>query len=294
MLRSVAATPDGGGLDTLWPVGAPGRYEVTAGYVTLPVTGATNPCAGASALRTATFTVSDDGGTGPRWFWVVAGEHSRCSSSRWSCCCWYADDAGRQPPPWPWCCWWPSVRTSAVVPGRRGPTTASTRTPVCRSAASTSRLLSTAAWPASRYPAATRPACCPGCATRRVPACGSSRPLVAPARSRRRTAPTAGLLDRHVEPDLHRPVRRRGGPRPLRRALPRAEPRRRHLPQRRPAGRVRRHRHPYRRGEGDARGEPLPGGEGLPPRTEYDGRRCRRTSTSARSRPRRHRRRRDR
>ncbi|MEU2988847.1 VWD domain-containing protein [Micromonospora aurantiaca] len=73
VLRSVAATPDGGGLDTLWPVGAPGRYEVTAGYVTLPVTGATNPCAGATALRTATFTVSDDGGTGPRWFWVVAG-----------------------------------------------------------------------------------------------------------------------------------------------------------------------------------------------------------------------------
>lgn len=73
VLRSVAATPDGGGLDTLWPVGAPGRYEVTAGYVTLPVTGATNPCAGTTALRTATFTVSGDGGTGRRWLWLVGG-----------------------------------------------------------------------------------------------------------------------------------------------------------------------------------------------------------------------------
>ncbi|MFI8804046.1 VWD domain-containing protein [Micromonospora chalcea] len=73
LLRSVAATPDGGGLDTLWPVGAPGRYEVTAGYVTLPVTGAADLCAGASALRTATFTVSDDGGTGLRRLWLVGG-----------------------------------------------------------------------------------------------------------------------------------------------------------------------------------------------------------------------------
>ncbi|MFG1719819.1 VWD domain-containing protein [Micromonospora chalcea] len=73
VLRSVAATGDGGGLDTLWPVGAPGRYEVTAGYVTLPVTGAADLCAGATALRTTTFTVSDDGGTGLRRLWVVAG-----------------------------------------------------------------------------------------------------------------------------------------------------------------------------------------------------------------------------
>ncbi|MFJ1539437.1 VWD domain-containing protein [Micromonospora chalcea] len=73
VLRSVAATPDGGGLDTLWPVGAPGRYEVTAGYVTLPVTAA-DLCAGATALRTSTFTVSDDGGgTGGRRLWLVGG-----------------------------------------------------------------------------------------------------------------------------------------------------------------------------------------------------------------------------
>ncbi|EWM65624.1 LigA protein [Micromonospora sp. M42] len=73
VLRSVAATPDGGGLDTLWPVGAPGRYEVTAGYVTLPVAGAADLCAGATVLRTSTFTVSDDGGPGRRWLWLVGG-----------------------------------------------------------------------------------------------------------------------------------------------------------------------------------------------------------------------------
>ncbi|MFI5847907.1 VWD domain-containing protein [Micromonospora chalcea] len=73
VLRSVAATGDGGGLDTLWPVGAPGRYEVTAGYVTLPVTGAADLCVGATALRTTTFTVSDDGGAGWRWLWLVGG-----------------------------------------------------------------------------------------------------------------------------------------------------------------------------------------------------------------------------
>ncbi|MFI2711948.1 VWD domain-containing protein [Micromonospora sp. NPDC018662] len=75
VLRSVAATGDGGGLDSLWPVGAPGRYEVTAGYVPLPVTGATNLCPGATALRTATFTVGrgDDGGPGHRWLWPAAG-----------------------------------------------------------------------------------------------------------------------------------------------------------------------------------------------------------------------------
>ncbi|WP_091063658.1 VWD domain-containing protein [Micromonospora humi] len=73
VFRSVAATPDGGGLDSLWPVGAPGRYEVTAGYVTLPVTGATNLCPGATALRTTTFTVGDGGTAARRWLWPVAG-----------------------------------------------------------------------------------------------------------------------------------------------------------------------------------------------------------------------------
>ncbi|MFI5834875.1 VWD domain-containing protein [Micromonospora sp. NPDC051300] len=73
VLRSVAATPDGGGLDTLWPVGAPGRYEVTVGYVTLPVTGAANLCPGATALRTTTFTVGDGGTPTRRWLWAAAG-----------------------------------------------------------------------------------------------------------------------------------------------------------------------------------------------------------------------------
>lgn len=71
VLRSVAATPDGGGLDTLWPVGAPGRYEVTAGYLPLPVTGATSLCAGGTALRTTTFTIDDGGASGPRWLWIA-------------------------------------------------------------------------------------------------------------------------------------------------------------------------------------------------------------------------------
>ncbi|MBO4209947.1 VWD domain-containing protein [Micromonospora echinofusca] len=74
VLRSVTPTPDGGGLDTLWPVGAPGRYEVTASYLTLPVTGATGACPGRTALSTTTFTVGD--GAGPidrRLPWLLGG-----------------------------------------------------------------------------------------------------------------------------------------------------------------------------------------------------------------------------
>ncbi|GAB3073020.1 hypothetical protein GCM10027186_30210 [Micromonospora schwarzwaldensis] len=73
VLRSVAATGDGGGLDSLWPVGAPGRYEVTAGYVPLPVAGVTNACPGATALRAAAFTVGGTGGPGHRWLRPAAG-----------------------------------------------------------------------------------------------------------------------------------------------------------------------------------------------------------------------------
>ncbi|WP_328346344.1 VWD domain-containing protein [Micromonospora sp. NBC_00421] len=74
VLRSVAATPDGGGLDTRWPVGAAGRYEVTAGYTVLPVTGLDNPCPGATALRTTSFTVGDGTPTVPgRWRWLLGG-----------------------------------------------------------------------------------------------------------------------------------------------------------------------------------------------------------------------------
>ncbi|MFF5171413.1 VWD domain-containing protein [Micromonospora sp. NPDC000089] len=73
VLRSVAATPDGGGLDSLWPVGAPGRYEVTAGYAALPVTGAATLCPGATALRTTTFTVGDATGGRRWWPWLLGG-----------------------------------------------------------------------------------------------------------------------------------------------------------------------------------------------------------------------------
>src|SRR3954471_12715974 len=36
VLRSTSTTTDSGGLDALWPVGEPGRYEVTASYVVPP------------------------------------------------------------------------------------------------------------------------------------------------------------------------------------------------------------------------------------------------------------------
>ena len=78
VLRSVAATPDGGGLDTMWPIGAPGRYEVTASYA-IPAAvaefaGDTTPCAGTTATRTVAFTT----GVGAQrrgfpWLWVAAG-----------------------------------------------------------------------------------------------------------------------------------------------------------------------------------------------------------------------------
>ncbi|WFE93180.1 VWD domain-containing protein [Micromonospora sp. WMMD987] len=74
VLRSVAATPDGGGLDTRWPVGAPGRYEVTAAYTALPVTGLDDTCTGATALRTVSFTVGDGTPAAQRWWrWLLGG-----------------------------------------------------------------------------------------------------------------------------------------------------------------------------------------------------------------------------
>jgi von Willebrand factor type D domain/Effector protein len=72
VLRSVAATPDGGGLDALWPVGAPGRYEVTASYSVPQVEGAIAPCAGSAAAKTVTFTVGEVKSTFP-WLWLVIG-----------------------------------------------------------------------------------------------------------------------------------------------------------------------------------------------------------------------------
>src|SRR5262245_4575925 len=49
VLRSVSAMPDGGGLDALWPVGAPGRYEVTLGYSMPAISGDIEACTGTSA-----------------------------------------------------------------------------------------------------------------------------------------------------------------------------------------------------------------------------------------------------
>jgi hypothetical protein len=73
VLRSVADGPDGGALDSLWPVGDPGRYEVTASYAVPPVGGTVTPCAGVSGARTVAFTVGS-GGTGMPWLWIgVAG-----------------------------------------------------------------------------------------------------------------------------------------------------------------------------------------------------------------------------
>jgi hypothetical protein len=71
VLRSVTAT-GGGGLDMLWPVGAPGRYEVTASYAVPDVGGAIAPCTGVTAAKTVSFTVGQGKGGLP-WPWLVGG-----------------------------------------------------------------------------------------------------------------------------------------------------------------------------------------------------------------------------
>ncbi|WP_117209081.1 VWD domain-containing protein [Allorhizocola rhizosphaerae] len=61
VLRSVAATPEGGGLDALWPVGTPGRYEVTLAYAVPSVDGGDiAPCGGATTSQTVTFIVGEE------------------------------------------------------------------------------------------------------------------------------------------------------------------------------------------------------------------------------------------
>jgi hypothetical protein len=72
VLLSVADGPDGAALDSLWPIGQPGRYEVTASYAVPPVGGALQPCAGASGTRTVLFTVGR-GGSGVPWLWIAVG-----------------------------------------------------------------------------------------------------------------------------------------------------------------------------------------------------------------------------
>jgi hypothetical protein len=72
VLRSVSATPDGGGMDALWPIGLPGRYEVMASYALPPLAEATSPCAGSSAARIVTFTVGEQR-RGIPWLWILVG-----------------------------------------------------------------------------------------------------------------------------------------------------------------------------------------------------------------------------
>ena len=73
VLPSVTAAPGGAAMGALWPIGTPGRYEVTAGYAVPPVGGAIASCVGAASARTVSFMVGEAGdgaGSGP---WVLIG-----------------------------------------------------------------------------------------------------------------------------------------------------------------------------------------------------------------------------
>lgn len=72
LLRSVTPTGYGDGLDTLWPVNGPGRYELTVAYAVAPSEAEVARCTG-SAATAVTFTVGDiaPGSTGGPW-WVIA------------------------------------------------------------------------------------------------------------------------------------------------------------------------------------------------------------------------------
>ncbi|MBB5867724.1 hypothetical protein F4553_001103 [Allocatelliglobosispora scoriae] len=72
VVRSVTASPDGGGLDALWPVGATGDYELTAAYAIPAIGGAVTPCSGGTVMRTVKFTVGEPKGGIP-WLWIGAG-----------------------------------------------------------------------------------------------------------------------------------------------------------------------------------------------------------------------------
>ncbi|GIH07013.1 hypothetical protein Rhe02_50800 [Rhizocola hellebori] len=67
VLRSVTAVPDGTGMDALWPIGEPGRYEVTLSYAAPPVAGA---CPGVTESKTVSFTVGEAQDQRP-WLWIV-------------------------------------------------------------------------------------------------------------------------------------------------------------------------------------------------------------------------------
>ena len=71
MLRSVTRGPDGGSLDTLWPVGARAGTRSRRPTRSPPVDGPVAPCTGAAAARTVAFTVGDGRSTARPWLWVV-------------------------------------------------------------------------------------------------------------------------------------------------------------------------------------------------------------------------------
>ena len=227
VLRSVTRGPDGGTSTHCgrWASGA--EYEVTATYAVPAVDGPVAPCTGAAAARTVAFTVGDGRSTARPWLWVVVagdrvatarhpGRGRAGGSAR-------AAGAGRG-------------RADAARAGRGdgGGEPAGLRRLRRRSdpgrpvpdvdfAGAVAGCMRS-----SKRPAGTRPACCPGSRTRRrrrsriVPTPGRrtrSRPR------RRRTGSDQGFVHHHVEPDLHRPVRGRRGPRSVLGALPRAEPR---------------------------------------------------------------------
>lgn len=68
VLRSVTISPDGIPLDVLWPIGAAGKYVVTANFVGPALDGA---CTGVTPNQTVTFTVSGSSGQigGVAWWW---------------------------------------------------------------------------------------------------------------------------------------------------------------------------------------------------------------------------------
>ena len=70
LLRSVTPSGDGG-VDTLWPVSEPGRYELTVVYAVPPVDAEVAPCTG-SAATTVTFTVGAVPAGRASWLWWVA------------------------------------------------------------------------------------------------------------------------------------------------------------------------------------------------------------------------------
>jgi hypothetical protein len=68
-LRSAAVMADGSSLDTIWPIGGQGEYEVTASYGMPAASGA---CAGTSESQTVTFTIGKGKSDFPLWVPIAA------------------------------------------------------------------------------------------------------------------------------------------------------------------------------------------------------------------------------